>query len=898
MRLSLSMLCLGFVWLGAVAAPAMVVEEPIDITGKLIKATLQPDGGGSLSAFGIVGATNGIAGDDGLIVEGFGVPNPYVPSRRFNERLEVLEEYADRPVIRYSYDCEGPNIDGLHVTRLMELFPDEASVRVTWTIANNGKERQWVAPWIRSSVMPGGTAGPEDRADVPTQEGIINAKDVLFHPASRNWVAVTDVTVKESFCAIFHAAHMHSFLIARDDEYPAVGVQASYVPRYMKPGDTWETKYRVMAVRGLAHVDFACEELAVQADYSEGKLVLLMAPSKVFPGMTIHPKIVATNGRVWELQAKKFDLLPGKLVRATFDWQPEGEDTYNLVAKIKQDGKDFLLGAETGSPNGAIDTQVTVGKPGVRRMVPWTEAPRALELHGRKLERSLLSADGLTAWAESPMFKVYREDEVVAQGSNSNHIRLSLARNEYEAKQIVLRPKEGHSLFDVRLEPGEFRNDAGDTLPADSVTWREVGYVRVRVPSHYEGPTGMFPDPLLPRDKTEAAGGQCTPLWVSVHVPTDAKPGVYRGPLRLVANNLDPIEWTLEITVFDFALPAMPALRTDFGFDIEGATQMAKARGGAGGAALLNAYQSNALEHRVTLRELNALPGSPAALASFGATAKASLARGTTTFSAPLEWLDMQPMLKQAEQAVRNSSVGDRAFVQFADTPPPGAWAKVLEEIKRWKATAPSIRPMLTTAGISPFIPDDLDLWCVQSPVFDTAANKHILEQIAKGREVWWYVDHVPPRPYGNLFLDFTGVEHRILFWQAWALGIKGFHYWGVNYVQPGQDPYDDVSDATPVNGDGLLVYPGASGPVDSQRWEIVRDGIEDYDYFAIFMERRAALNKQGGNEALLARAAKVYNIGGLVPDLVTFPREPEGIEARREELGRMIEEMDHALGR
>lgn len=886
------------VCLCAAPAPGIAVEEPIDITGRLIKATLQPDGGGSLSAFGLVGSTTDIAGDDGLIVEGFGVPNPYVPSRRFNEKLEVLEEYTDRPVIRYSYDCQGPNIDGLHVTRLMELFPDEASVHVTWTIANNGQERQWVAPWIRSSITPGGTAGAEDRADVPTQEGIINAKDVLFHPASRNWVAVTDTTVKESFCAIFHAAHAHSFLIARDEGYPAVGVQASYVPRYMKPGDTWETKYRVMAVRGLAHVDFACEELAVQCDYSEGKLVLLMAPSKIFPGMTIHPKVVAENGRVWELQAKKFDLLPGKLVRATFDWKPEGDGTYNLVAKVKQNGKDFQLGGSTGSPNGAIDTQVTVGKPGVRRMVPWTDAPRALELTGRTLERTLLAAEGLEAWAESSMFKVYREDTVRAKGTPTDTVRLSLAQNEHEARQIVLRPQQGNSLFDARLEVDDLRNDVGDVLPAGNVTWREVGYVRVRVPSHYEGPTGMFPDPLMPRATTEIAGGACSPLWLSVHAPAGTKPGVYRGALRLVANNLAPVTWNLEVTVFGFALPVTPALRTDFGFDAEGAMQMAKARGGAGGPALLEAYRNNALAHRVTLRELHALPESPAALASFGATAKSSLARGATTFAAPVEWLDMQPTLKQAEQAVRGSAAADRAFVQFAETPPPGAWPTVLEDIKRWKATAPSIRPMITTAGISPFIPDDLDLWCVQSPVFDTAANKHILEQIAKGREVWWYVDHVPPRPYGNFFLDFTGVEHRILFWQAWALGVRGFHYWGTNYAQPGQDPFNDVSDATPVNGDGLLLYPGADGPVDSQRWEIVRDGIEDYDYFAMFMQRREALNQRGGAEAILSRAAKVYNIGEIVPDLVTFPREPEGIEQRREALGRMIEEMDRALGR
>lgn len=864
-------------------AQAAVVDEPVEITGRLIKATLEPDGGGSLSAFGLISSANAMAGDDGLIVEGFGVPNPYVPSRRLNEKLEVLEEYTDRPVIRYSYDCEGPNIDGLHVTRLMELYADEAAVRVTWTIVNNGKERQWVAPWVRSAITPGGKAGPEDRADVPTLDGIINAKDVLFHTASRNWCAVTDTTTKETFYNIFHAAHTHAFLIARDNDYPAIGVQASFVPRLMKPGDTWETKYRVGAVLGLAHVDFACEEMAAQVDYVQGKVVLLMAPAKSFPGMTIHPKITAENGRVWELQAKKFDLVPGKLVRATFDWQAPGDGEYNLVAAIKQNGKDYVLGAETGSPNGAIDTQVRVGKVSAPHMPAWTSAPTALELKGRALERPLLASGKVTAWAESPMFKVYRNDTATAKGANTSTIGIALAQNEHEARQIVIHPERGNSLFGARIEFGALTSDSGQTFSADNLSWREAGYVPVRIPTHYEGPTGLFPDPLLVRQETEIAGGISTPLWLSVHAPTGTPAGTYRGPIRLVANGMAPIEWTLELRVYGFELPATPALKTDFGLEP------------LANATLNDAYQRNALDHRVTLRPLNELPEATASLPSFLARAKESLKRGATTFAAPVEWGSDPAKLKQAEDAIKSSGLAGRVFVQLADTPPAEAWPRLLDDAKRWKANAPSIAPMITTAGISPFIPDGLDRWCVQVPVFDTGAGKHILEQIIGGREVWWYVDHMPPRPYANFFIDFMGAEHRMLFWQAWALGIRGVHYWNINYSQPGQDPYDDVSDATPVNGDGLLVYPSANGPVDSIRWELIRDGIEDYDYFALFTALRKRLTDKGGNDALLARAAQVYDLSALVPDLVTFSRDPAAIESKRNAIGEVLEEMTKA---
>ena len=132
---------------------------------------------------------------------------------------------------------------------------------------------------------------------------------------------------------------------------------------------------------------------------------------------------------------------------------------------------------------------------------------------------------------------------------------------------------------------------------------------------------------------------------------------------------------------------------------------------------------------------------------------------------------------------------------------------------------------------------------------------------------------------------------------EAWALGVRGFHYWNVNYSQPGQDPYDDLSDSTPVNGDGLLVYPGPNGPIDSLRWELIRDGIEDYDYLALLLDRRNKLIAKGGQEALLAKAAQVYDLGALLPDLVNFTRDTTALEARRNAIEEMIEEMDRALG-
>jgi hypothetical protein len=103
--------------------------------------------------------------------------------------------------------------------------------------------------------------------------------------------------------------------------------------------------------------------------------------------------------------------------------------------------------------------------------------------------------------------------------------------------------------------------------------------------------------------------------------------------------------------------------------------------------------------------------------------------------------------------------------------------------------------------------------------------------------------------------------------------------------------------DVTPANGDGFLVYPGKSGPVPSIRWETVRDGVEDYDYLRIFRDLQRELEKTE-NATLKKRVEEVANLEGVVPDLVTFTREPQVLLQKRDAIARAIVEMRRALGK
>jgi hypothetical protein len=83
-------------------------------------------------------------------------------------------------------------------------------------------------------------------------------------------------------------------------------------------------------------------------------------------------------------------------------------------------------------------------------------------------------------------------------------------------------------------------------------------------------------------------------------------------------------------------------------------------------------------------------------------------------------------------------------------------------------------------------------------------------------------------------------------------------------------------------NGDGRFLYPPncdpgkdltkyLRGPVDSVRWEILREGIEDYEYF-VLLER--AIKDAKGKPKLKAVAAEAAKLLDLPATLFTSGKE------------------------
>mgnify|MGYP000054365388 CR=1 FL=1 len=874
----------------------VAVDDDVHIQGNYLEWMFAPGDGGALNTLLIRGGKDNLAGENGLLQEGFGVGSYYLPNRRLNEQLEIVDPNSNRPMLRYSYDCDGPNIKGLRVTRLMEPLPDETSMRITWTIENTGDETQWISPWVRNDVR----ASAANKMLLPTLDGMTDITREAFYPASRNWAVVTETNRNESVCAIFHADHTHAFLALCDELGKPYGAQTAFVPRLLKPREMWTTMYRLNVVRGLERVDFADDAVAAQINYEDNAFSVVLAATKAMENVQIEARIVAENKRVWRLSRKRFDLSPTRLARCTWKWQPPADGVYELMAQLYEGDAVIELGKDTASPHGGIDTFFTVGNPPARHMEAWTDAPHALDRGARESRATAAITGPTTLWFASSLEKVFREDSIIPSGIPEPTARIALAKNEYESFQICMRPPDDESLFNVRVTVEDLvERGGGARIPAADIAVHNVRYHDVRVPSHYEGPTGWFPDALPAHQPFTAEAGATTPVWITVYARPELPPGIYRGPITLSAADNDPWELWIEAQVFNFTLPATPALKTDFGFSTTRLAEQAR-RLGLNLDAVAPQYLQAALTHRITLRDFCRLPRESADyegdLDRFMTRLNGLNNAGATTFYVPETLINTPAQLEMANAFVRRQGLRQRAFTQLAYEPEEPAWNRVLERMQQWKDVAPDIPIVISTMGLRPFIPDLLDIWSVHAQVLDTTHNISVLERAAAGGEVWWYVNHAPPRPYGNLFVDFAAIEHRILFWQSWALGMRGMQYWSVNNWPTTGDPFENLLDITPVNGDGILVYPGRNGPVVSIRWEVIRDGLEDYDYLALFMERTRALMEQGGHEALLRRAAGVYNLEEIVPSLVTFTRDPEALLRKRREIAAMIEEMDRAL--
>jgi hypothetical protein len=272
----------------------------------------------------------------------------------------------------------------------------------------------------------------------------------------------------------------------------------------------------------------------------------------------------------------------------------------------------------------------------------------------------------------------------------------------------------------------------------------------------------------------------------------------------------------------------------------------------------------------------------------------------------------------QLQEHLRDKGWLDEAYVYWFDEPELKDYAFVMNGFAKLRAAAPGIGRMLTEQ-VEPALVGGPNIWCPASYLYEDGPAQQRREL---GEKFWWYVCTGPKAPYCTLFIDHPATELRVWLWQTRQRKIDGILVWQTNYwtssaaypdPEHPQNPYEDPMGWTsgygiPAgqelpwgNGDGRFIYPPLAaadahpgepvleGPVDSIRWEMLRDGIEDYEYLATLrrlIETRADRLSEAQRQeyiALLEVPAEITS------DMTTFTKDPAAIEAHRDRLARAI---------
>jgi len=422
----------------------------------------------------------------------------------------------------------------------------------------------------------------------------------------------------------------------------------------------------------------------------------------------------------------------------------------------------------------------------------------------------------------------------------------------------------------------------------------------------------------------EVFKGQNQPIWVDVYVPEDIPAGLYKGKFRVWARSGISGEMPITVTVWDFTLPDGPTHRNHFGsfsnitgfFNIERSSERFN--------EIEMRYCQAMAEHRINppiprrlLPEvdddgsLRIVPERHQALKEF------MTKLNVTDFEIPRAPFTRLPVstLRADYQHVSsaNRKKAQRYYRDFYSYLQQNGWEKraylymwdepnlrenyeqvlVLGELVH--QAVPQLRCLVVEQTYSqdpswPSIDPAVDIWC---PLWSFIDHESINEKIAHGDEVWSYtalVQRAPPYhpeyekvktfdpPYWHI--DRPLIVYRVPTWINYQYHITGLLYWSTatRVIDPWWNPA--FSHPGHYNGGGYLFYSGVpcgmDGPIASMRIKNLRDGMEDYEYFAI-------LEKLAGEKAV----KKIVDT--IAPNWWDFSKDPGEFLAAREKLAVQI---------
>ena len=521
----------------------------------------------------------------------------------------------------------------------------------------------------------------------------------------------------------------------------------------------------------------------------------------------------------------------------------------------------------------------------------------------------------MQAWLASSLRRFYP----TSPAESSPNLALEAARGERVSFQAVFLTDAQEACVHVSVE-------ASDRLATlvRRVRYVPMTHLSTGTPaSDIEGLgylPGYAPDPLLPESSVHAGPFETNTFWITLTVPVDLRPGVYPVQVKVSSDGSESITLTARVVVRNVVLPRrdLPVTNwlyadalcdhyrvelTDDAFwrilapylddivthgqdtlyvpvftpPLDGVKRPTQLLGVTRDEAgyqldwtLVQRWVKMAREHGVANFEWVHL------FTQWGARNAIRIYEGhgegerllwnpetEATSTVYREFLGQY--LRELENYLRGEGLVQQSFFHLSDEPHGErdmasyrAAREMLRELAPWMRVMDALtEPEFARAGLTD----------IPVPLITTAPGF-----VREGIPAWTYFCTVPRGRFLNRLLDTPLVKIRMTGWLLYRLRARGFLHWGYNYWYRRQsreliDPYQ-VTDAHgwPAwpPGDPFQVYPGADAPVDSLRWEVFAESLQDYALL-----RAATVDP---DSPLLAK----------IESYAEFPRDPMWIRACR----------------
>lgn len=480
---------------------------------------------------------------------------------------------------------------------------------------------------------------------------------------------------------------------------------------------------------------------------------------------------------------------------------------------------------------------------------------------------ALEDSEALAVWHTPSLAPALRNTPVPAV--QARPVRVRLARREAESYQIVATVRTLEEVT-VKLLPSALHGPAGAELAADCIEVHPVRTVPLLTRVGFPLPIS-WPDPLSHDEATTLTGPAHVPFWVTVYAPAQAPPGHYRGSMTLQVTGgiTAAVRVPVEVEVLDFELPLRPSFRTNqqlWGMQRGAARpwleELAKRK-----MYDANMWYSDTEEQRWRMEELGQNTIKLTMTAGHGN--KPVQFDGHEIYTPEYE-AAFRERLRRLMQALEGTGWDKYAFIYIWDE----NWGS-REVFDRVAYLVGMIREEGVKIPVLAALPVDEKIeGLVNIYLAEYSPPEVIARRLAAGDEFW---------RWGNVDLELgkAPLAVRLCYgFESVARHFTGAYSWAVS-AWGDADPWRDCDRS---NWSGSIFYPGShegslpDRPVPSIRMELLRDGIEDYEYVAIL--RSLLQQKNLPAPELVAQARAVIAQAESLADVpADFRRCDEGID-------------------